>query len=262
VTTANYIYADHLNTARVIVRPSDQKFVWTWGSSEAFGQATANANPSGLGNFTYNPRFPGQVADSESGWNYNGNRDYDPSKGRYAQSDPIGLKGGINVFVYVEGVPVSKIDPFGKDSVFEGNPPVYYAPAPQIPGVGVFGFAAVTNETMGPVRGATEYAKVGGYDTNEGWYTSDLIASGVEVGSHDNYVGVFGGTELTCHGFEPIYIGEGQFGVELPWLGGAGLGVGAYWMPESREIGFFGFAAGGVFTERGAVGGGFNVDLP
>lgn len=70
-------------------------------------------NPNGLGVFDLPLRLPGQYFDKETNLHYNYYRDYDPSLGRYEQSDPIGLDGGLNTYTYVGGVPISYIDPNG-----------------------------------------------------------------------------------------------------------------------------------------------------
>ncbi|MDH0339805.1 RHS repeat-associated core domain-containing protein, partial [Metapseudomonas otitidis] len=57
-----------------------------------------------------------QVADAHSGLYYNYFRDYDPETGRYVESDPIGVDGGLNTYGYVEGNPIGFMDQYGLES--------------------------------------------------------------------------------------------------------------------------------------------------
>jgi RHS repeat-associated protein len=113
VTSIYNVHADHLGTPRVITRQADQAVVWYWDTAEAFGATLPNQNPNGLGTFTFNQRFAGQVYDQETGLFQNWNREYNAQQGRYDQSDPIGLKGGLNPYAYVENNPLSFVDPLG-----------------------------------------------------------------------------------------------------------------------------------------------------
>ena len=45
----HYIYADHLNTPRVITRASDNKIVWRWMGLGPFGENLPEENPMGFG---------------------------------------------------------------------------------------------------------------------------------------------------------------------------------------------------------------------
>jgi RHS repeat-associated protein len=110
--TTYYVHTDHLGTPRKITRPSDNSLMWRW-DPDTFGSVAPNQNPSGLGTFIYNLRFPGQYYLAESGLHYNYHRTYDPQTARYIESDPIGLAGGINTYAYVGGNPISNVDPLG-----------------------------------------------------------------------------------------------------------------------------------------------------
>ncbi len=113
-----YIQPDHLGTPRVVIDPVRDVAIWEWSNkSEVFGdQAPAN-DPDGDGVvFDLALRFPGQQATDASGLFYNYQREYDPAVGRYSQSDPISLDGGISTFAYVTGRPTSLSDTFGLQS--------------------------------------------------------------------------------------------------------------------------------------------------
>ena len=106
-----YVHTDQLGTPRVIT--DGNTIIWRW-QSDPFGSTVAQEDPDGDGTeFTYNPRFPGQYFDQETGLHYNYFRTYDPKTGRYITSDPIGLGGGLNTYTYANGNPINFIDPLG-----------------------------------------------------------------------------------------------------------------------------------------------------
>ena len=108
-----YIYADHLNTPRVITDTANA-VVWKWDSDPFGTNVPVEGTIAGGVKFSYNLRFPGQYFDRETSLHYNYFRDYDPGTGRYVQSDPIGLSGGVNTYGYANQNPISFIDPDGR----------------------------------------------------------------------------------------------------------------------------------------------------
>ena len=107
------IYTDQRGAPRAIADNSGT-VVWSWDPSP-FGNTEANNNPDGNNiKFTFNIRFPGQYYDVETGRYYNHFRYYDPSTGRYITSDPIGLRGGLNTYGYVNANPMLLSDPTGQ----------------------------------------------------------------------------------------------------------------------------------------------------
>ena len=102
--TIYYVNPDHLGAPRTITAMTGAP-VWAW-NRDPLG----NGQPSVSGSFINNLRFPGQYYDAETGLFHNNARDYDPTTGRYIQSDPIGLRGGVNPYIYVGGNPVNLSD--------------------------------------------------------------------------------------------------------------------------------------------------------
>ncbi len=105
--TLYYVQADRQGTPQFVTNGSGT-VVWktTYQPYGTTGLITATLT-------TQNLRFPGQDFDVETGFYHNGFRDYMPNLGRYLQTDPIGLGGGVNTFAYAEGNPTVFVDPEG-----------------------------------------------------------------------------------------------------------------------------------------------------
>jgi len=107
-STVSYVHADGLGAPRAVTDSSGVT-VWQWTyQANPFGERGASTASMAL-----NLRYLGQYLDTESGLAYNVNRDYDSKTGRYAQSDPLGLDGGLTTYLYVNGNPLAASDPLG-----------------------------------------------------------------------------------------------------------------------------------------------------
>jgi len=101
-----YVHADHLGSPQKLT-DTTQAIAWD-AVVDPYGEESAI---TGLAAMPL--RFPGQYADDETGYSYNYFRFYDPSIGRYLQSDPLGLVAGLNTYTYVDDNPVNWVDPRG-----------------------------------------------------------------------------------------------------------------------------------------------------
>jgi RHS repeat-associated protein len=105
-----FTHTDRLGTPQKLT-DSTQAVAWS-----ALYQPFGGTGTSVTGTLaTQSLRFPGQQFDPETGLYHNGFRDYSPALGRYVESDPIGLAGGLNTYEYTRANPLKHIDESGED---------------------------------------------------------------------------------------------------------------------------------------------------
>ncbi len=99
-------HTDHIGAVRAVTNPAG---IVVWQADyDAFGEAKITIN-----DIEQNLRSPGQYFDDETGLHYNRFRYYSPEFGRYLTRDPLGLRGGLNLYNYVGNDPVNSVDPLG-----------------------------------------------------------------------------------------------------------------------------------------------------
>jgi RHS repeat-associated protein len=229
-TGVSYLHTDRLGTPQLATNAS-QATVWN-ATYQPFGQITPT------GSITQNLRFPGQYADAETGWSQNGFRDYAPNLGRYLESDPIGLVGGLNTYGYVNNNPVNSIDPQGTQAIG----------------------GAVS-------RRISEYKGYKNVDSLDKAFRAGYDA-GRDPGNAGQIIGKYIGKKLGSSYGRKIGAVEGaEIGLEAgAWIGGKFFGApGAFYGAlGGAALGYLGgYFGGGCLGERagGLIGGGIGHKL-
>jgi RHS repeat-associated protein len=133
-----YFHNDHLGTPELMTDEWENA-VWE-AKVNPFGETNVKSTSTVKNNF----RLPGQIFDEETGFHYNYFRDYHPGIGRFIEADPIGLKGGMNLYVYCANDPVNSMDPDGQVVAL-----AYYITQAAIGGITGAAAGAVTGITTG-----------------------------------------------------------------------------------------------------------------
>ncbi|EMI3929786.1 AAA family ATPase [Salmonella enterica subsp. enterica serovar Typhimurium] len=108
-----YYHTDVTGTPQEVTA-ADGTLVWA-GYIRGFGENAADISNSGA--YFHQPlRLPGQYFDDETGLHYNLFRYYAPECGRFVSQDPIGLRGGLNLYQYAPNS-LTWIDPLGLDVI-------------------------------------------------------------------------------------------------------------------------------------------------
>ena len=105
-SSASYFLTDHLGATRALTDASGN--IISSLAYDSFGNVTS-------GSAATRYAYTGREIDLDTGLMYYRARVYDAHQGRFVSEDPIGFRGGINLYAYVRNNSLNRIDPKGEN---------------------------------------------------------------------------------------------------------------------------------------------------
>ena len=168
---------------------------------------------------------------ASGGFLYNYFRDYNPKTGRYVESDPIGLAGGINTYSYVGGNPISRVDPLGLFTI-----------------IGGVGGSFVTGAGGEGSVGAYVNPGLFGQQSDAGVFASGGMGAGANIGANAYAGVVFGDASNVNTPFANVNISLGIGSLTLMFDPSTGK-LGGFSIGPAAKAG-----ASGTYTDTGKYG--------
>jgi RHS repeat-associated protein len=226
-----YYHTDHLGTVRVITGSTGMPLDLNGSSGghdmvfTAFGEIVVGVSDGGSDRYGYVGAH-GYQAHDEMPFLHVGARYYDPSIGRFLQRDPIGIRGGLNVYAYVGGAPTALLDPMGTSFLGAIIGGVVGGVVGAVTGGGV---GAVTGAIAGAVAGANasnngQAAALGAVSGLGGGLGAGMAAGSIGIGAGVVAGGVLGGVSAGISGGNvAVGVAVGGVGTALGPVIGSGI---------------------------------------
>ena len=115
-----YQFGNHLGSASLELDDAGQ--VISYEEYYPYGSTSYQAGHSVAEVSLKRYRYTGMERDEETGFAYHGARYYAPWVGRWTSSDPVGVRGGENLYRYCTANPVVRIDHGGKEDEYCWTP--------------------------------------------------------------------------------------------------------------------------------------------
>ncbi|MCH8967981.1 MAG: RHS repeat-associated core domain-containing protein, partial [Planctomycetes bacterium] len=119
----SYFHFDHIGSTRLLTdmpHTIEDSYIYTAFGETISAEGTIGTRYRYAGTYGYQDNSEFAAPDSAFDAVHVGHRYYSPTIGRFLQRDPIGLRGGANVYAYVGNDPMSFVDPLGYGEIWEG----------------------------------------------------------------------------------------------------------------------------------------------